>query len=163
MTHVSTNAVAKQVEGLLPSLRRFACTLRRQHPDVDDLVQATILRALSNSHLWRPDTNLLAWMFTIMHNLHVNDCRHLNVTGSPVELQEEMIVTGPCQDSILEFQECRGAFGNLPQANRQILCLIALDGLSYEETASQLGIPVGTVRSRLSRTRQMLRSRLNPL
>jgi RNA polymerase sigma-70 factor, ECF subfamily len=161
MAYESTSGVAEQVEGLLPSLRRFARTLRRDNADVDDLVQATVLRALSKADLWQPGSNLLSWMFTIMHNLHVNDCRHLKVTGAPVELEEQMIVTGPCQDAVLEFRECRRALGTLPRANQRILRLIALDGLSYEETATELGIPVGTVRSRLSRTRQMLRGRLD--
>ena len=71
------------------------------------------------------------------------------------------MVAAPCQDALLEFQECCGAYENLPRANRIVLQLVARDGLSYEETASQLGIPVGTVRSRLSRTRRMLRGSLD--
>ena len=162
MTETCITEVAVQLEGLLPPLRRFARTLRRDVSDVDDLVQATVVRALNKSHLWQPGTNLLSWMFTIMHNLHVNDCRHLKITGVPVELREDTIVAAPSQDMVVEFNDCRTAFDGLPDESQRLIRLIALDGLSYEETASQLGIPVGTVRSRLSRTRQMLRHRLDP-
>jgi len=79
-----------------------------------------------------------------MRNLQVSDCRHLKVTGTPVEIHEEMLVTGPCQDVVLEFHECDCALDDLPQANQRFLRPVALEGLSYEETAQQLGVPVGT-------------------
>jgi RNA polymerase sigma-70 factor (ECF subfamily) len=156
MTSASRRELGQHLEATIPALRRFAKKLTRSPDDADDLVQSCLLRALVKSDLWQPGTNLRAWLFTMMYNLHINTIRHLKVAGIHVALEKAAIAIKPTQDTAVEFAECRRALNTLSPRSQEVIRLVAWRGLSYEQAASRLGIPTGTVRSRLSRSRHAL-------
>lgn len=146
----------------IPRLRRYARALTGERHLADDLVQDTLERALAKSALWRRGTKLDAWLLTIMHNLFVNQIksRQRQLTDSlevlPVEPAQRAM-----QSDALEVRDLHSALAALPYEQRSVLLLVSLDERSYEETASILDIPVGTVMSRLSRARDRLRQLLD--
>lgn len=150
----------KLVEEQIPRLRRYARALiRTNQATADDLVQETLTRAVAKQHLWEPGTNLRAWLFTLMHNQHVNDVRRSAREGTILdidELQNALASQSDASASILLRDLDRG-LANLAIEQRQVILLVGLEGMSYEETAAVLGVPIGTVRSRLSRGRDALR------
>lgn len=151
-----------QVSAVIPRLRRYARALTGDTLAADDLVQDTLERALAKRHLWRPGSDLRAWMFTIMHNVFVNQRRARNAEAT-VTLEDEANEV-PARTStvdLLEVGEIDGAIRQLPIEQREVLLLVALEQLSYEETAQALGIPLGTVMSRLHRARERVRMLLN--
>jgi RNA polymerase sigma-70 factor (ECF subfamily) len=149
------------VEEQIPRLRRYAHTLTRNRQRGDDLVQDTLVRALAREHLWQPGTNLRAWLFTIMHNQNVNLLRSSARDRSAMNV-EDLAATLPAPvtaDPIARRQLCEleAALGRLLGEQRQVVLLIGLEGMNYAEAAKILNIPIGTVRSRLSRARENLR------
>jgi len=125
----------------------------------DDLVQETLTRAVAKQHLWEPGTNLRAWLFTLMHNQHVNDVRRSVREGTTVDIddvQNAMASQSDASASML-LRDLERGLAALAVEQRQVILLVGLEGMSYEETAAVLGVPVGTVRSRLSRGRDALR------
>jgi len=147
------------LENEIPRLRRYARALARDASRADDLVQSCLARALAKSHLWQPGTDLRAWLFTILHNQHVNDVRRAVREGITVPVEDVApVLTAPStQGSSLTLRDLDRAMGRLPEEQRQVLLLVGLEGMRYEEVAAVLSVPVGTVRSRLSRGREMLR------
>jgi len=147
------------IDEQIPRLRRYARALTRDPGRADDLVQDTLLRALAKQHLWQPDTNLRAWLFTLMHNQYVNDVRRSAREGQTVEIDTMSngltATTDPTASR--QLHELRRALAQLPDEQREAILLVGLEGLSYAETAAILAVPVGTVRSRLSRGRDNLR------
>ena len=147
-----------RLEEQIPRLRRYARALTRDVNRADDLVQDTLVRALAKQHLWQEGTNLRAWLFTLMHNQHVNDVRRGVREGITVELTEAPAMTaGPVAIAKLELRDLERALEKLPTEQREVILLVGLEGLAYEEVAVILKVPVGTVRSRLSRGRDLLR------
>lgn len=147
------------LEAQLPRLRRYARALTRDPSRADDLIQDTLVRALAKQHLYQDGTNLRAWLFTLMHNQHVNNARRnvrednsLDVDTVAAHL---VAVTDPTASR--QLRELDEAIGKLAMEQRQVILLIGLEGMSYEETAAILDVPIGTVRSRLSRGREALR------
>jgi RNA polymerase sigma-70 factor, ECF subfamily len=151
---------ARLVEEQIPRLRRYARALMRTNPcAADDLVQETLARAVAKQHLWEPGTNLRAWLFTLMHNQHVNDVRRAVREGTTVDIedmQNTMASPSDTSASALMRDLDRGLTA-LAIEQRQVILLVGLEGLRYEEVAVILGVPIGTVRSRLSRGRDALR------
>ena len=147
------------LEHEIPRLRRYARALTRDATRADDLVQSCLVRALTKSHLWQPGTDLRAWLFTILHNQHVNDVRRAVREGIniPVEDVAPMLTVPSTQGASLQLRDLDRAMERLPEEQRQVLLLVGLEGMRYEEVATVLDVPVGTVRSRLSRGRDMLR------
>lgn len=143
----------------IPRLRRYARALARDAARADDLVQSCLARALAKSHLWQPGTDLRAWLFTILHNQHVNDVRRAVREGVtiPVDDVAPVLTVRSTQGASLRLRDLDRALGHLPEEQRQVLLLVGLEGMRYEEVATVLNVPVGTVRSRLSRGRDMLR------
>jgi RNA polymerase sigma-70 factor (ECF subfamily) len=141
---------------LIPRLRRYARALAGDRAAADDLVQDTLERAWAKLHLFRGGTDLRAWLFTVMHNVHVNRVRAARPTDA---LDEEMpeLAQRAVQGDALVVRDLERALAALPAAQREVLLLVALEDLSYEETAQVLGIPIGTVMSRLARAREKLR------
>ncbi|PWC54002.1 RNA polymerase subunit sigma-70 [Azospirillum sp. TSO22-1] len=124
----------------------------------DDLVQECLERALSRLHLWRPGSNLRAWLFTILRNLHINGIRRRQaVVDIDGEGQAAIGAASGAQIVRLELRDLRRALGMLPNEQREVVLLIGLEGISYGEAADILGISIGTVKSRLSRGRRALR------
>jgi RNA polymerase sigma-70 factor, ECF subfamily len=149
---------ARLLEEQIPRLRRYARALTRDVNRADDLVQSCLVRAIAKQHLWEPGTNLRAWLFTILHNQHVNDVRHSVREGNTVELEEAPHLTVQSNAMhVLELRDLERAMGQLPTEQSQVILLVGLEGLAYEEVATVLNLPVGTVRSRLSRGRDQLR------
>src|SRR5690349_24316850 len=147
------------LEHEIPRLRRYARALTRDATRADDLVQSCLIRALEKSHLWQPGTDLRAWLFTILHNQHVNDVRRAVRGGInvPVEDVAPVLTVPSTQGASLQLRDLDRALAQLPEEQRQVLLLVGLEGMRYEEVAVVLDVPVGTVRSRLSRGRDMLR------
>lgn len=151
--------ICKKIEEEIPRLRRYARALTRDINAADDLVQDCLTRALSKVHLWQKGTDLRAWLFTILHNQYVNHVRRAVREGAAVGLSdtEPMLTSAPNQGKRLELRDLERAIARLPEEQRSVLLLVGLEGMRYEEVAVVLDVPVGTVRSRLSRGREMLR------
>ena len=151
------------IEEQIPRLRRYARALTRHPERADDLVQDTLVRAIAKEHLWQPGTNLRAWLFTLMHNQYVNSVRRDIREGQTVEIDSISNGLAATTDptSSRQLQELKRALGQLAEEQRQAILLVGLEGVSYEEAAVILNVPVGTVRSRLSRGRDSLRRLLD--
>lgn len=144
----------------IPSLRNYARSLTRDRSDADDLLQDSLVRALSRMDLFTPGTNLKSWLLTILHNIFLDGKRKTKRTHEFVKAITWMggnNVTRPNQLDRIDLRDMDKALAALPITQRSTLFSIALDGLNYEETAKVAGIPVGTVRSRLSRGRSSLK------
>lgn len=154
------NDFNQQFKEQIPRLRRFARGLTRDASRADDLVQSRLTRAIAKQHLWQAATDLRAWLFTILHNQHVNDVRRSarEGVGVPVEEMAPELTVQSNATAVLQLRDLEAAIAKLPQEQRQIVLLVGLEGLRYEEVADILGVPVGTVRSRLSRGRDELRA-----
>jgi RNA polymerase sigma-70 factor, ECF subfamily len=153
------NDLARLLEPEIPRLRRYARALTRDLARADDLVQSCLTRALAKQHLWQPGTDLRAWLFTILHNQHVNDVRRSVHEGVNVDIEEmaPVLSVSPSTIAVLELRDLDAAIAKLAPEQRQVILLVGLEGMQYEEVALILGVPVGTVRSRLSRGRAQLR------
>jgi RNA polymerase sigma-70 factor, ECF subfamily len=147
----------------IPRLRRYARVLTGDAARADDLVQDTLARAWEKRRLWRIGSDLRAWLFTIMHNVHINqlalarrDAANVSLDADPGNASWQLPVRGNQLDRV-ELQEIVEQIGRLPIEQREVLLLAAVEELRYEEIASMLSIPIGTVMSRLSRARDKLR------
>jgi len=149
----------RDIEAEIPRLRRYARALTRDLNAADDLVQECLTRALGKLQLWQRGTDLRAWLFTILHNQYVNHLRRSVREGAAVGLSERepLLANPPQQGHWLELRDVERAMAKLPDAQRSVILLIGLEGMSYEAVAAVLDVPVGTVRSRLSRGREALR------
>jgi len=141
----------------LPRLRRYARAMVGERAAADDLVQDTLEKAWSRISQWRAGSDLRAWLFSIMHNLRVDQLRRPALSTSSMEEDYVDPPTRATQTDRLEVQNLESALARLPEEQREVLLLVALEELSYQEVASTLGIPTGTVMSRLSRGRERLR------
>src|SRR5271169_4596313 len=151
---------AALIEAQIPRLRRFACALLRGDREAaDDLVQDALERALSHWNLRRNQENLKGWLYTILYNRFLSDQHRLRRRGTHDALSEETELPGidGGQHSALEHRDLLRAFAALPEEQRAVLLLIGVEDLSYQEAARVLGVPIGTVMSRLSRGRERLR------
>jgi len=148
----------EELERQVPSLRRYARALMRDGDAADDLVHDCIERALSRRHLWKPSGTLRSWLFTILHNLYANEMRRRSrrpqVSG--LHLVEGQLQQSPAQHDHMVAGDMAAALGMLSDEQRQVLLLVALEGFSYADVATMLGVPLGTVMSRLSRARARL-------
>ena len=152
-----------RLESEIPALRRYARVLLRDPDQADDLVQDCLERALVRHRLWRRPGNFRAWLFTIMHNLHANQVRGASRRPAVVPIdqtdaiQTDAIGRPPSQIDAVAANEIMTALGQLNADQREVLVLVAVEGLRYAEVAKVLGLPIGTVMSRLGRARKRLR------
>lgn len=140
----------------IPSLRRYARALTGDSWSADDLVQDTLERACSKWRLWIVGSDLRAWLFTIMHNVFASQVRRAPARAAVVDIDDvvhEIRSVDSHRDQAIDLQRCLLL---LPEDQRAVLLLVALEDLSYAQVAKVLGIPVGTVMSRLSRARARL-------
>jgi RNA polymerase sigma-70 factor (ECF subfamily) len=146
----------------IPHLRRYAHALLGDRARAEDLVQDCLERAWSRFHLWREGSNLRTWLFTIMHNLHANAARTASRRPQTVPMDESSIVapTRAAQEDGLELASIESALASLSEDQRQVILLVGLEEMSYQEAAAVLGVPIGTVMSRLHRGRERLRQLL---
>ena len=143
----------------LPALRRYARALTGNQPMADELVQDCYARACSKFNLWRRGSKLRQWMFTMMHNLHVNQVRKTvhHPQTIPVDDADLIAPEDNSTENASELIALDQALNYLSVEQREVLLLVCLEELSYEEVANTLYIPLGTVMSRLSRARENLR------
>jgi RNA polymerase sigma-70 factor (ECF subfamily) len=153
------HAKRMDVIGLLGPLRRYARSLARDESQAEDLVQDTLVRAYERRSSFRPGGNLRGWLLSILHNTfidhrrrHVAEFRHLEQAAAIAAT-----AAPPDQESRVRLQQVQAAFMSLPDEQRAALHLVAIEGLSYQEAANALKIPVGTLMSRLGRARATLR------
>ncbi len=146
------------LEDHMPALRRFAQSLTKSAHEADDLVQDSLERAMTRWHLFEQGTNLRAWLFTICRRLFLNNCRRTSTRGVHVEYEDVRmaIPVKAAQESAMELNDVKAAFASLPMKDKVILSLVTMEGLKYEEAAKILDLPIGTVRSRVSRARSRL-------
>ena len=151
------------IEQQIPRLRRYARALTRNRDRADDLVQDTLSRALEKEQFWQTGTNLGAWLFTIMHNQNVNNVRRdaREFAAEEIERVSTTLPSTTDPSASRKMVELDRALAQLPLGQRQVILLVGLEGMSYEDTAEILSIPIGTVRSRLSRGRDTLRELLD--
>ena len=148
---------AERLVELIPRLRRYARALVGDRATADDLVQDTLERAWTKLHLYRRGTDLRAWLFTVMHNVHVNRVRATRRTDPLEEEMPELAQRAPQGDALM-VRDLDRAISRLPAEQRAVLLLVTLEEMSYETVARTLEIPIGTVMSRLSRAREKLRA-----
>lgn len=141
-------------------LRRFAMMLTRNYPDAEDLAQDTMARSLLKAHLF-DGANLRGWLFTMCRRLFLNQLRQAKTRGPHCSIDdapEAAVSMQGAQEQRLEFRQTMGFVRQLPQRDQEILGLTAFEGARYNEAARSLNVPIGTVRSRLSRARSRLRA-----
>jgi RNA polymerase sigma-70 factor, ECF subfamily len=158
-----TNDVGREITQLLPRLRRFAYALTGDPDKGDDLVQEGCARAFGHLDQWQAGTRLDSWMYRIVHNIWRDHDRAQRVRGIPTNLDSAPELRGQDGREVIEFRltlnRVLKALEDLPPEQHVLISLVCFEGLSYQEAASVLGIPVGTVTSRLVRGRQALYAR----
>ncbi|MAU53162.1 MAG: RNA polymerase subunit sigma-70 [Roseovarius sp.] len=158
------DSFVEDIVALLPNLKRFALSLCRRPEVADDLVQITAERAIRARHHFDPATRLEAWLFRILRNAWIDMLRRDATRGETVDIhdtpQADPVDSAAQTHDRLMLQSVRAAITTLPEDQRAVLHLVCVEGLSYAETAQTLGIPQGTVMSRLSRARRALGDKL---
>ncbi len=156
--------VASEMVALLPRLRRFAYALTQSVDRGDDLAQATLERAITHVDQWQRGTRLDSWLFAIARNLNLNNIRARRVRGedrAPVDLDDHVAIDGEgAAEARLTYASVAAFVSQLPEEQRSVLMLNSVEGLSYKEISEALGLPIGTVTSRLSRARSAVRAHL---
>lgn len=158
-THVSEELRSGIIE-LLPRLRRFAYALSGDLDRANDLAQETCVRALANSAQWQPGTRLDSWMYRIAQNCWLDQVRARKVRGEVVDIETQTDLAGSDGRDVMERRQTLRAVSakleGLPRDQQILVGLICIDGMSYKQAAETLGLPIGTIMSRLSRARSVL-------
>ncbi len=153
----------QQLTTEMPKLEKFAMRLTRNRHDAEDLVQTTLLRAMEKKHLFQEDSDLFKWTSKIMYNLFVSGYRRkvkFETQYDPESYLEKESIEAP-QEKQAELSKVRQAMNLLSVEHREVLVLVCIQGMRYQEVAKTLNVPVGTIRSRLSRAREHLQSLLS--
>ena len=158
--------IREQIVELIPRLRRFSYALTGNMHDADDLTQSGIERALGNLESWQEGTRLDSWLFRIINNLWIDQLRSRKSKGYAVDLEEAGELQGEdgrdVTESKLMLRQTRRAILQLPEEQRNVVTLVLIDGLSYQQAADILDVPTGTIMSRLARARKTLAEQLLP-
>lgn len=161
LTAEQRNRLGRLMVGHLPALRRYALGLTRDRHAADDLVQDCIERALRGLDTFVDERMLAPWLRTILFNTFIIGCRRVRRQGAIVEAGlDELVDPAAMPDGRLEANEVLQATAALTPQHRQVLLLVVVQGLSYKEVAEELGLPIGTVMSRIARAREQLRDAL---
>ncbi|WP_419828876.1 sigma-70 family RNA polymerase sigma factor [Methylobacterium sp.] len=156
-----TKSFGDELIALVPRLRRFALVRTAAAAQADDLVQATLLKAWEHRFRFEDGTNLIAWLFTILRNTHLNQSQRMRREIEDVDgAIAGTLSSAPDQEHRIALSELQGALETLPEDQRETLLLVTVDGLRHEEAAAILGCQVGTVKSRVSRARERLATAL---
>ncbi len=153
--------IRREMVELLPRLRRFAYSLTGSIEEADDMVQTACVKALSRLDQFKPGTRLDSWMFRIIQTTWLDHVRSAPVQRTVLdpEFLDQAVAKDPIEERTvarIALERVRQAMGGLPEDQRVLLGLVVVDGLSYRQAAESLGIPIGTVMSRLSRARRRL-------
>lgn len=156
---MSRDTVRRDISAHIRSLRRYALILTRNRSDAEDLVQETLLRALSAADTFRPGAEMRSWLFRIMHNAHVSAARRAQTRAAYARgrASAEPPSQPASQHDRLEAMAALEALNLLPDGQREAVALIALEDMRYVDAANVLGVPLGTFMSRISRGRETLR------
>lgn len=153
-------AIGQELVALLPRLRRFALVLCRSPSLADDLVQNACERALANAGSWTPGTRLDAWVFRILRNSWIDHLRRARTEGMSEDVTTQTEIVGDAGEepilSKLMLAEVQEIINTMPAEHREVLLLVCVEDLAYREAADVLGVPIGTVMSRLARARKRL-------
>lgn len=143
----------------LSALKRYALKLTKNPSQADDLVQTSVERALSRLKQFQVGTNMKSWLFTIMHNEFISEVRRVARRGHQVEIEDwqQSASTPQTQEKSLEMRDFERAFNQLSESEQELLRLVSVEGKTYEELAERYDVEMGTVKSRLFRTREKLR------
>jgi RNA polymerase sigma-70 factor (ECF subfamily) len=147
-----------QLIACIPRLRRYARALLGDRAAADDLVQDTLERGWNKLSSWQRSRDMRTWLFGIMHNLHVDQVRKPAVPTVELDNDTPLPSFNAPQTDRLEIRDMESALKLLPAEQREVLLLVALEAMTYEEVAATLRLPLGTVMSRLSRARERLRA-----
>lgn len=150
--------VSAELVACIPRLRRYARALVGDRAAADDLVQDTLERAWGKLSLWQRGTDMRAWLFGIMHNIRINQVRKPALSTVPLEEKGAELPGAMTASTQVEMRDLEFALAQLPVEQREVLLLVGLENMTYEEVARALGIPTGTVMSRLARGRDKLRT-----
>ncbi len=148
------------LEALIPRLRRYACALARHPVRADDLVQDALERAWSRRKQWQRGTDLRAWVFAILHNVFISELRRFAIRGydaEPIDIEDYVDAGTASANDAGSMLDLERGLAALSAEQRAVVLLVGLEDLGYRETAEVLGIPIGTVMSRLARGRARLR------
>lgn len=158
------NEVETRIEEHIPALQRYALSLTRNAAEAENLVQECAVRALSKARLYQPGTNLRAWLFTILRNLHISEKRYTAKwpRAADPELALQNLSVPAAQPASSMLRSVTEAIATLPDPQRRILISVGIEGKTYEEVSDEFGIPIGTVKSRCSRARKALEDRFYP-
>jgi RNA polymerase sigma factor (sigma-70 family) len=148
---------AESIVEHIPRLRRYARALVGDRHSADDLVQDTLERAWNKFHLWRSGSDLRAWLFTVMHNVFVNQVRRARNQNEQSMEEVPVVAVRATQGDALELAEVDRLLHALPAEQREVLLLVAVEQMSYDDVSRVLSVPIGTVMSRLSRARERMR------
>lgn len=159
---LATEELRDGIIATLPRLRRFARSLTREPQDADDLVQITVERALGRADQFRMGSHLAGWLFGILRNAWIDECRSRQ-RREPSRMSEELAesVGDPAADSQAELVCVQDALLQLPEEQRLAVSLVLIEGFSYKEAAEIMSVPIGTLTSRLSRGREALQEMLS--
>jgi RNA polymerase sigma-70 factor (ECF subfamily) len=157
---IDPEEMAQLIATEIPRLRRLARFLARDRFLADDLVQECLMRAVSHLDTWEPGTNLRGWLMTILRNVFLSELRRVRLTPDTFQYDDAKyaIAHAGMQDCVPDLAAVQRAFDRLSDEHREVLFFVALEGFSYEEAASFLNLPIGTVRSRLARARRAMRA-----
>ena len=160
----SLETIRREVVALLPRLRRFALSLTGNASDADDLVQDAVERALRNLHKWEDGTRLDSWMFRLTQNVWIDAVRARKVRAAdPLDdtvLERAGTDGARDMEARLAFSSTCAAMATLPEEQRVVVALVCVEGMSYRDAADTLGVPIGTLTSRLFRARSVLAAAL---
>ena len=160
-----SNDIRDRMVELLPRLRRFAYALTGNLDKADDLVQETCARALANADQWQAGTRLDSWMYRIAQNLWFDRLRATKVRGEVVDVDTAADLTGSDGRDVTEsrstLQVVAKGISELPADQQMVIARVCIEGMSYKDAADALGIPIGTVMSRLARARRALHDLIN--
>jgi len=151
----------KELEQCIPALRRYAHSLLYKQEEADDLVQDCLERAIKKQALWQQGTSLRAWLFTMQHNLYINQLRKLGRQPLMIEETEQLAHNHEPHKSEVLIRDINYCIQQLPDDQRQVLLLVTVQGFSYKEVSEIVDAPLGTIMSRLSRARKNLQALMN--
>jgi RNA polymerase sigma-70 factor (ECF subfamily) len=157
----ASDELSREIAALLPRLRRFGRALTRHREDADDLAQVAVERALQRTHQFERGTRLDSWLFRIMQNAWIDELRARSRRGE-TSIDEAELEQLPASGTPDDALAVRRAVERLHDDHRAAVALVLIEGLSYQEAAGVLGVPIGTLTSRLARAREALQAMLEP-